>query len=114
MSTLIADCGLDCGACPAYIATQANDEVAKEQIAAQWRVEFNAPNITAANVTCDGCTSSGRLGGYCPECPVRKCAVTRGVVNCAHCPNYGCEELSKFLAVVPVAKARLEEIRQTL
>ena len=34
MAEMIAYCGLVCTACPAYIATQANDRAALEQVAA--------------------------------------------------------------------------------
>jgi len=33
---LIAVCGLDCAACRGYLATQANDEAAKERVAREW------------------------------------------------------------------------------
>jgi len=76
MNQLIAFCGLDCAKCEAYIATKANDDAAKERVAAKWRVEFNSPEITIAAVTCNGCTTfGGRLGGYCPQCPIRACGL---------------------------------------
>jgi len=115
MTSLIAVCGLDCAACPAYLATQANDEAARERVAAQWRTEFNAPNITAAGINCDGClAASGRFYAHCLECAPRLCAVERGYANCALCPDYGCEKISKLLAFIPDAKARLDGIRAGL
>ncbi len=116
MTRLIAFCGLDCAQCEAYIATQANDEMAKERLVAKWRVEYNSPNMPLAAVTCDGCTTvNGRAGGYCSECPIRACGIEHKVANCAHCTDYAtCEKLSGFLANVPVAKATLEGIRQAL
>ena len=116
MNPMIAFCGLDCAACEAYIATQANDQAAKERIAAKWRQEFSAPEITAADATCDGCLAfNGRLGGYCPQCPIRACGVALKVTNCAHCADYvTCDKLAGFLSTVPSAKVRLDEIRRTL
>jgi hypothetical protein len=115
MERIVAYCGLVCSECPAYIATQADDLAAKERIAAQWREEFNAPDITVASVTCDGCTTvDGRLGGYCPFCEIRTCGLARGVVNCAYCSDYGCQKLEGFLVNVAAARATLEEIRRTL
>jgi hypothetical protein len=115
MDRIVAFCGLVCSDCPAYIATQADDLAAKERVAAQWREEFNAPDIDVAAVTCDGCvTPHGRLGGYCTLCPIRACGVERGVVNCAYCSDYGCEKLENFLVDVPTARAVLEEIRKGL
>lgn len=115
MEMVLGYCGLDCGACPAYIATQANDTEALERVAAQWRQEFNAPTITVRDVMCDGCTStSGRLSGYCGQCEVRACAVGRGVVNCAYCDDYGCAKLEQFWGMAPIARTNLEAIRQSL
>ncbi len=115
MDRIIAYCGLVCSECPAYIATQADDLAAKERVVAQWRIEFNAPDMNIAAVTCDGCTTvGGRLGGYCPFCEIRACGVGRGVANCAHCADYSCDKLTAFLAQVPPAKANLEAIRVTL
>jgi hypothetical protein len=36
------------------------------------------------------------------------------VINCAYCDDYGCEKITGFFNFAPDAKARLEEIRQTL
>ncbi len=113
MTQLFAFCGLDCAGCPAYIATQADDQAAKEQVLAQWRTQFG-PDMGMEAVTCDGCTGSGRHGGYCGACPVRACGVERGVANCAHCPDYGCEKLEAFLQMAPPARENLEAIRRTL
>jgi hypothetical protein len=116
MNPMIAVCGLDCAKCEGYLATQANDEAAKERVAAKWQKEFNAPGITAAYVTCDGCLAfEGRLGGHCGECEIRACGVARNLPNCAHCPDYAtCEKLAGFLKFVPDARVTLDEIRRGL
>jgi hypothetical protein len=110
---MIAYCGLDCAGCKAYIATQANDSKALAQVAEEWSKAFGA-TLTADSVICDGCTADGRKIGHCAECEIRACAVERGVANCAHCEDYGCEKLSAFLAQAPNAKANLESIRRSL
>lgn len=112
MTTLYAACGLDCSKCDAYVATQANDQAALVQIAAKWRVEYNAPTISAENILCDGCMAGGRTIGHCAECGIRLCALERGLDNCAACPDYGCETLSAFLQNVPQARDNLEILRQ--
>lgn len=115
MNTIIAYCGLDCTQCPGYIATQADDHAALEQLAAQAREQFNRPDITIESVMCDGCLSAdGRLGGYCIECQVRACGLARGVVNCAHCDDYACDQLEAFWNLAPQARASLEDIRAGL
>lgn len=115
MNQMIAYCGLVCSECPAYIATQADDRAALEQVAAQWREEYEAPTITVESVICDGCLgATGRKCSHCSECNVRACAMGRAVVNCAHCDDYGCETITGFFGFVPEAKATLDGIRARL
>jgi len=113
MERMIAVCGLDCGSCEAHQATQANDEQAKERIAAKWRVEYNNPTCDVAYVTCDGCRAfGGRLGGHCLECDIRACGVARQLPNCGYCDDFEtCEKLSRFLKAVPFVRATLEDVR---
>jgi hypothetical protein len=115
MDRIIAYCGLVCTDCPAYIATQANDRAALARVAAQWREEYDAPDITVESVICDGCTTEGeRKCSHWYECNIRICGTERGVVNCAYCDDYGCEEIEGFFSFVPDARARLDAIGQGL
>ena len=115
MEKIIAYCGLICTDCPAYTATQADDRAALEQVAAQWREEYNAPNLTVESVICDGCLGSdGRHCSHCAECEIRACGMDRGVVNCAYCADYACEKLEGFFGLVPEVRATLDGIRQSL
>jgi hypothetical protein len=112
-TTLIAPCGLDCAQCEAYIYTQANDLEKLEALVARWRVEYNAPDMTIASATCDGCLSaSGRHGGYCSACQVRACAVEKSLTTCAECDQYACEKLEGFFQMAPHAKENLELLRK--
>ena len=84
-------------------------------MAAQWREEYNAPDITVESVLCDGClTDEGRKCSHCFDCKIRACGMERGVVNCAYCDDYGCEELEGFFGFAPDAKVLLDGIRQGL
>ena len=115
MNRIVAYCGLVCTDCESYIATQANDMVALEKLAVRARDEFNMVDVTAESTMCDGCLGDkGRKIGYCFTCEIRSCAEARGVVNCAHCDDYGCDKLSKFFGMAPKARPVLDEIRQTL
>ncbi len=115
MAKIIAYCGLVCTDCPAYVATQADDQTALEQVVAQWRKEFDAPNMTVADILCDGClTDSGRKCVHCAECKIRACGVEHGVTNCAHCAKYACEQLEGFFGFAPDARTVLDNIRQSL
>jgi len=112
---MIAYCGLVCTDCPAYVATQADDRAGLEQVAAKWRDEYNAPNITVESVMCDGCLAEdGRHCSYWFECEIRACGAARGIMNCAYCPDYACERLKGFFGSVPNARAVLDEIRSSL
>jgi hypothetical protein len=116
MDRIVAYCGLVCSDCAAYTATQANDPAALERVAAQWREEFNSPEITAASILCDGCpgTNGGRRIGYCATCEIRACALERSIANCAHCADYACAKLEGFLAHAADARTVLDEIHVTL
>ncbi len=114
MAEMIAPCGLDCAECPGYQATQANDEAKIAEVAKMWSKEFNT-EIKPENVWCDGCLAdSERKCSHCAECDVRDCAVSKGVPNCAHCGDYGCETITKFFEFVPPAKEKLDAIRAGL
>ena len=113
MDKIIGYCGLNCAGCPAYIATQADDMAALERVAAEWRVAFNAPEMTAESIICDGCLANigGRLAGYCGMCEIRACALERNLASCAFCDDYGCAKLEGFLAQAPEARETLEQLR---
>jgi hypothetical protein len=115
MDRIIAYCGLVCTECPGYKATQANDQEALERVAAMWREEYNAPDLTVASVICDGCLGvEGRKCGHWSECEIRICAQERAVVNCGHCDDYACERVEAFFGFVPEARKTLDEVRQSL
>lgn len=115
MDQIISYCGLVCSDCPAYAATQAEDWDALERVAAQWREEFDAPNITVESIKCDGCPGTeGRKVGHWYECEMRMCAMDRGLANCGHCADYACEKLEGFFGFVPDARTRLDSIRAEL
>jgi hypothetical protein len=115
MSRLIAVCGLICSDCGAYLATQADDPAALEKVAAQWRLEYNAPNITVAGVACDGCLPEGRKCAHCAECQIRACGLAHGVANCAYCADYAtCAKIAGFFQMVPAARVTLDGVRAAL
>jgi hypothetical protein len=117
MDKMIAYCGLVCTECPAYVATQANDQEALAKVAAEWREQFD-PNITVDTIACDGCLAeSERLCSYCSACPMRLCGVERGVANCAVCPDYVhdgvyCDKVATFFEHAPDMQAVLDGLHQ--
>jgi hypothetical protein len=115
MAKMIGYCGLICTECKAYVATQASDVAALEQMAAQARDEYSMPDATAESVRCNGClATSGPQCSYCFECAVRACGNERGVLNCAHCADYSCDRLEAFWAMAPSARDSLDAIRARL
>jgi hypothetical protein len=112
---MIAYCGLVCTDCPSYIATQAGDRSALERVAAQWREEFDAPNLTAESIMCDGCLgTTGNKCGHCAECEMRACALALNLANCGHCPDYACDKLETFFGFAPEARTILDGVRAGL
>ncbi len=114
MNNIIAFCGINCSECPAFIATQKNDENERKKVAELWNKEFKA-NLEPKDINCLGClTDTEQVFNYCKICEIRKCGKGKKVENCAHCVDYPCELLNKFLAQVPKAKNNLEEVRKTI
>jgi hypothetical protein len=109
---MIAKCGIVCSECPAYVATQKNDDTLRAETARKWSEMFKF-DIKAADINCDGCSSdTGRLFNYCNVCEIRKCANEKKLATCAACPEYSCQKLDAFLAQVPEARKMLEELRK--
>ena len=113
MKSMLAYCGINCTECPAYIATQKNDDNERKKVAEEWQKAFN-PNIKPEDINCDGCTStSARLFAYCNECKIRLCAKEKSNANCAYCDDYAaCDKLVTFFKMAPKAKETLENIRK--
>lgn len=85
-------CGIDCNACHAYLATQADDAARLAEVAKGWSSEELplGPN----DVLCDGCHSD-RVAKFAPDCTTRQCGLEKRVSNCAQCGEYVCEKLEK-------------------
>jgi len=114
MKKIIAYCGIACTECPAFIATQNDDNEKRKETAELWTKEYHY-DIKPEDINCDGClTKTGRVINYCTVCEIRKCGQSRKVKNCAFCGDYACEKLEKFFKVAPMYKATLDEVRKGL
>lgn len=112
MEKLIAYCGLVCSECPAYIATQKDDDVERANVAKTWSEQFGH-EFKPEDINCDGCTSvNGRHLGYCSTCQIRLCGIEREVIDCAYCADYPCAKLEDFFKMAPEAKATLDGVRE--
>jgi hypothetical protein len=110
---MVAFCGIVCTECPAYIATQKNDDELREKVAQKWSSDEYP--IKMKDVNCYGCVvEDNDVMDFCSECEVRKCGIEKGVKNCAYCDDYICEKLEKLWKFLnlPKPKQELEKIRK--
>ena len=113
MEKVIGMCGLICSDCPAYIATQNDDDEERKKTAQSWTSDEY--RLKPGDINCDGCITTGnRIMSFCFECDIRQCGVEREVENCAHCDEYPCGKLEKPFEKNPGMKATLDEIRSNL
>jgi len=111
MKEIVAYCGLVCTECPAYKATQQNDNKARAKIAEEWSKQYQH-SLKTEDINCNGCLALDDVQiGYCRVCEIRKCGSDKQVFNCGYCVDYPCDKLSNFHTKVVEAKAKLEAIR---
>ncbi len=114
MEKMLAFCGLLCSECPAFIATQKDDNDERKKVAEMWSKEFNA-NLKPEDINCEGCLiDTENLFGHCKVCEIRKCGKEKKVENCAYCDEYICDKLTKFFKMAPDAKTTLDGVRKNL
>jgi len=114
MSKMIAYCGLVCSDCPTFLATQNDDDVARQKTAAMYSEKFGF-DLKPEDINCDGCiTDGGILIGYCQTCEIRKCCRDKGLENCAHCSDQPCEKLTQFHEFSADAKASFEALKREI
>ena len=90
---MISPCGIDCGACPIFKA--ANDPLAAEQLAAEWRSAGNA-EAEAGWFKCQGCYGDDALV-WSGDCSMRDCCLKeRKLENCSFCSDFPCRFLIDF------------------
>lgn len=115
MHTMIAYCGLDCRACPVYLASTEPDlkkQKALRQEVVRLCAEQYGMSLTPEDVTdCDGCRGKRVFSG-CQRCEIRKCATGRGLASCADCPAYACDSLQVHFLSDPSAQVRLDALRR--
>lgn len=91
---LVSVCGLYCGACGIYLATQENDN---EKIL-QYAIVLNQ---TFEETFCDGC-SSNRKSLHCSKmCTFIDCKQKKSVNICSECDEFPCNALQEFKSKMP-------------
>ncbi len=92
---LVAPCGLYCGACPMYLATQSQDWQKVEALFKQ----FSAAKmeLKKEDLLCDGCIGNGRVAAFCRKCGLRSCADSKeNVTRCSDCAEFPCTKITAF------------------
>ncbi len=110
METMISYCGLECTTCPAFVARLNDDDELRIKTASEWSKQFNR-EMSKDSIDCAGCLSDGPHGPYCGMCDIRTCGLEKGIENCAHCADYGCDKLAKVHNMDKAPKERLDAIR---
>lgn len=89
MGEILSKCGYRCDLCPAYKENLKNEED-KIAVSKGWERIFGF-HIPPEEVECAGCHNNGNH----PDsgCPVRPCAIEKGVENCAFCKEFECNSL---------------------
>lgn len=110
MQQQLAFCGLNCGECPVYIATQTGDQALKARLAAEYSVP--ACRFEPADMQCAGChAAQGANPKMCGACPVRSCGLQKGLAHCGQCPDYPCAPLEGCAPHGTPRRALLEQLR---
>ena len=112
MKEMIAYCGLVCTSCPQFIATQNDDDMAREKAAKRLSEKFGI-DLKPEEINCDGCLcSGGRRLSFCSACEIRECGITKSVKNCSTCDEQPCNKLKKFHNFSPEAKASFDALER--
>ncbi len=114
MSKMIAYCGLDCAKCPTFLATQKDDDAAREKTVALYAEKFGM-KLQKVDINCEGCLSEGgKHIGYCQVCEIRHCCMNKGLEHCVLCPEQPCDHLRRFHEFSPEARASFEALKKEL
>ena len=104
MDKMLGRCGYRCDLC----AARSDDPAVRQRMIDGWRKYLGHEMYTIENVRCDGCMNDGRLADK--NCPVRPCAIEKGVENCAYCDEYPCDKLNGLICSREKFVKRLGEI----
>ena len=95
MEPVVSRCGMRCDLCLAYTPNHPADIEQLQQLSNGWQKYFGF-RIPAEDIHCDGCLAeAGEL--LDKDCPVRPCAMERGLESCAQCEAYVCGKLRRRL-----------------
>ena len=81
----ICPCGIYREICPIYIADKGNHSRLKEILG-------SAFNVSANEVTCDGCLSEAPFVN-CQKCAIKSCILDKGLKGCHLCEDFPCPNI---------------------
>jgi hypothetical protein len=108
MREILGKCGFRCDLCPAHEKNIGSLED-KQKVSDGWFQYFGF-RIPAEEIACTGCQGKGET--LDSGCPVRPCAVEKGVENCAHCAEFECDTLKTRTDFIEELEPKLEGIPQ--
>ncbi|MDE6591616.1 MAG: DUF3795 domain-containing protein [Oscillospiraceae bacterium] len=108
---IISCCGIMCGECPVYIATEKNDEQMKRFLALKF--SESGRELAPEDINCRGCLSADRENDkFRGGCEVRSCCRENSVRLCAECRKFPCEKADRNIPQGTEHRARLEEMHE--
>jgi hypothetical protein len=97
MDEVLTRCGYRCDLCLAY-RPNVEAEPSNQQILSDGWQKYFGFWIPPERILCDGCMAENPCLIE-KSCPVRPCAIQRGLGNCSECPDYVCGKLADRLVV---------------
>lgn len=91
---LVAACGLYCGSCGIYLATQENDTEKLLQYAIVLKQSFR-------ETLCNGCRADIKSAHCAKICSFIECTFNKHIEFCGACLEFPCKELTDFQSKIP-------------
>ena len=96
MEEILGLCGFRCDLCQLYTKNVKNEKD-KVRVSQEFNRIFGY-DVKPSDVECVGCKNEGKHADA--NCPVRACALKKGVENCAYCQDYICNKLKERMSFI--------------
>jgi hypothetical protein len=105
MGSDLTRCGYRCDLCLAYKPNVEKNPANQQKLSDGWFKYFGF-RIEPENILCDGCMSEHAIL-IDRTCPVRPCAIEKGLETCADCDEFICEKLKERIVSYTDVKSRV-------